>query len=124
MTCSVIPALKESKVCLNPRALGQIYTKVESWLGHVDLSFGELKELQLGDVLVVNRGLREPVELKIAGEISFKGNLGLSNQCLSIQLLGQIETEEQQAEENENDFVSVIDNSTDESEPEFDWEKL
>ena len=131
-----------SKVALSEDVLCQIFSPVEARLGHVDLSLGELKELQVGDVLVLNKGLADSVELRIAGELGFKGTLGLINRRMSVQLLSHdnnqkmgddlpnipdndenwFESHEEPSSEIEMD--SAQDDSANESEDEFDWEKL
>lgn len=134
--------LSKSKVTLGEDVLSQIFSPVEARLGHVDLSLGELKELQIGDVLILNKGLHDSVELRIAGELGFKGTLGLLNRRMSVQLLSHdnnqkmgddlqnipdndenwFETHEEPLPEKEMD--SAQDDSANESEDEFDWEKL
>ncbi len=136
--------LSQSKVSLSDETLSQIFSPVEAKLGHVDLSLGELKELQLGDVLILNKGVHDPVDIRIASELGFKGTLGLLNRHLSVQLLSHDEMKNQKmgddslnisdnngdwfepSEESmsESEKNSVPEDLQSESEDEFDWEKL
>ncbi len=131
-----------SKVVLSEDVLSQIFSPVEARLGHVDLSLGELKELQVGDVLILNKGLADSVELRIAGELGFKGTLGLINRRMSVQLLSHDNNqkmgddlpnipdndenwfESQEEPSSEIEMRSAQDDAVNESEDEFDWEKL
>jgi flagellar motor switch/type III secretory pathway protein FliN len=139
-----VKRLTKPKVSLSDDALRQIFSPVEAWLGTVDLSLGELKELQPGDVLVVSKGINDLVELKIAGELMFKGALGVVERRLSVQLQDIIHSKNHkidddssnitdnkdhwfgpvQTEQAEREIVSILDDPSDQSEFEFDWEKL
>ena len=133
----------QSKVTLNDEALRQIFTPVNATLGTVDLSLGELKDLQLGDVLLINRGLSDPVELRIAGELTFRGKLGTTQRRLSVQLIDHLTDIQktgddfQNIPDNSDDWFnaeedtatspevdSVLGQSENESDDEFDLEKL
>lgn len=61
---------------------------VRGHLGRAELAFDELENLNVGDVLILDRNLAEPVELKLPGiDVPLaRGRLSQSDGALSIQL--------------------------------------
>jgi flagellar motor switch/type III secretory pathway protein FliN len=69
-------------------ALRQTSVTAEAILGQAELSLGEIDELAVGDVLVLDRSLSERVELRLPGsDRSFaQGNLRRNGNRISIQM--------------------------------------
>jgi hypothetical protein len=67
-------------------ALGHTRLVPHAVLGHAELGLNELKELNVGDVVVLDRGLSEPVALCLAGRTIVQGALRRNGNELSIQL--------------------------------------
>jgi flagellar motor switch/type III secretory pathway protein FliN len=67
-------------------ALRPIPLSVEAILGQVDLTFADLKTLAVGDVIVLDSGLQDPVEVRLAGSERRvgRGALGRNNDRPSI----------------------------------------
>ncbi|MEI9997609.1 MAG: FliM/FliN family flagellar motor C-terminal domain-containing protein [Rhizomicrobium sp.] len=68
-------------------ALASTRVAVEGFLGHAGLSLGELEALGVGDVVVLDRPVSVPVELRLPGGRKLaQGMLGRNNGRVAIQL--------------------------------------
>lgn len=87
---SMSPARREvSTMACFAQALGAADLTIEANLGHADVPVAELLALAPGDVLVLNRGLTDPIDVALAGHetafaraklIDFEGQMGLALQ--------------------------------------------
>lgn len=69
-------------------ALRDARIRAHAVLGHVDLTLSEMRELNAGDVLVIDRALGDPVELRLpqSSRPLARGKLARNGDQLSIQL--------------------------------------
>jgi flagellar motor switch/type III secretory pathway protein FliN len=69
-------------------ALRDARVRAHAVLGNVDLSLNEVRELNIGDVLVIDRALGDPVELRLpqSNRPLARGKLARNGDQLSIQL--------------------------------------
>ena len=79
-------AAPQCPVSSREAALGRTRLVAHAVLGRTELGLSDLKELNAGDVLVLDRGLSEPVELLLAGRALARGTLRRSGSEVSIQL--------------------------------------
>lgn len=95
-SATIIPALK-SQWKKGPRnqklrsvgdAIKTHKVSVGALLGHVDVALNELKELTPGDILIMDKGLNEPVDLRLSGSAQRigRGKLGRNGDRVSVQL--------------------------------------
>ncbi len=93
---ALVPALKarlggSRRAGAAPRsrveALKQTRLEAEAILGRAELALGDLRELSVGDVLILDRALRDPVELRLAdgGRTIGRGGLARNGGRISIQ---------------------------------------
>lgn len=70
------------------KALGGMPVVAEALLGHVELAVADIEGLAVGDVLVLDRSLTEPAELRLAGaeRIFARGKVQRNNNRTAIQL--------------------------------------
>ncbi len=73
--------------------LGGANVSVDAVLGDADLSLAELLELDLGDVLVLNRPANDNVILSVDGKDKFNANLGLNRHRKTVQITEVLKTE-------------------------------
>lgn len=76
---AALPPARPPSEALQPRrtAVAADRLKLEAVLGHVELTIGDLKSLALGDVLVLDRALDEPAQLREprTGRVVLAGDL-------------------------------------------------
>lgn len=67
-------------------ALGRMRLAAHAVIGRSELALQEVKELKAGDVIVLDRGLAEPVELYLEKYLVARGSLRRNGNAVSIQL--------------------------------------
>lgn len=76
------------------RALQGIQVNLEVILGSAEIIFGKLLDLKEGDVIALNRLLREPVEVRVEGISKFLAFLGQTGNRKAIKLQRYIDMED------------------------------
>jgi len=141
---------KFETIKLNNTVQKEMFTKVEVKFGEAHITLGDLQSIQVGDVLLLKKSIGEPVDVTIGDELRFNADCGLHNNTISIKLLNQLNANyahpdipvpQLDAEEGDDelmeefgekikaeeltDFISVLDdNSEEDEEEEYDWESL
>ncbi len=134
------------KIVVPAEAQKNIMTGVSARIGDVMLTFSDLRTLQSGDVLLLQKKVGDAVEVTIGEELKFTATFGIHGTKLSVQLLKHLSCDEHTVEsstieESSNDLFSDRDSSDaeekeltsiladnqeekDDTDDEFDWEKL
>ena len=68
-------------------ALKRTFLRVEGYLGRAELTLNELQGLGIGDVIILEKTLKDPVELRLPGSQQFirRGKLVRTTESISIQ---------------------------------------
>ena len=72
------------------RALRDTVVPLQAVLGTVRLAVSELMELQVGDVLVLDAGIHDEVELHVANRPKFRGRVGRLGSRLAVRVTGPL----------------------------------
>ena len=73
----------------NKENLKRIMLPIRVLLGQTQISMKELRDLQPGDVLVLEKCINEVIPIEIAGKPRFAGVIGKSSKNLAIQIKGK-----------------------------------
>ncbi len=80
---------------INRENLKKITLPVRVMLGSTTVSIGEVRDLQVGDVLVLEKTIKEALPIEVAGKKRFMGTIGKSNKNLAVQVSAKIATDGQ-----------------------------
>lgn len=73
--------------------LGQAQVQVTVELGKAEIRVGELLNIAVGDVIELDKSVKELMEIKIGNQVKFRGSPGMSGSKMAVQI-GQIVREE------------------------------
>jgi flagellar motor switch protein FliM len=91
---------------INMENLKRISLPLKIILGNADIRFGEVLNLKVGDVIVLDTYANQEINIKIAGQNRFKGKVGKVRKRMGIKITGKAEADqsffEKLVEENNN----------------------
>jgi flagellar motor switch/type III secretory pathway protein FliN len=79
---------KRPQVAQRRRALGSVRVAVEARLGSAEVALAELRSLAPGDVIVLDRALSEPAELKVRGRLLARATVDEAEDGMTLTIEG------------------------------------
>ena len=68
------------------KSLGSVPLPVRVYLGNAMLSLGELANLKSGDVIQLDKSVRQKLSVQVANQVLFRGQIGRSGNHLAVQV--------------------------------------
>ncbi|NLG73619.1 MAG: flagellar motor switch protein FliM [Chloroflexi bacterium] len=73
--------------------LGQVSLPLKAVLGHAQLNFSDLLNLQVGDVIPLDHPLDQDIPVYVGTQIHFSGRVGIKGNQLAVQITGKVHPE-------------------------------
>lgn len=80
------------------QAIKGTFLPLTTELGETEISFSDLLELSVGDVIPINKSISDPVLVKVDNKPTFLGQVGKSKNYLAVQILSEIKEGEEDDE--------------------------
>lgn len=75
---------------INQQNLSKISLPIRVILGKTNISLQEMKDIEIGDVIVLDKEITELIPIEVVGKPQFAGSIGKSNKCLAVQIQGKL----------------------------------
>ncbi len=85
------------------RQLGRVIVPVIGQLGESQVSISSLLNMQVGDVISLDRRVKEDMDILVAGRPKFRGRPGLIGRRIALQITGVIPQEDSEDDEEVDD---------------------